>query len=109
MAAVGGFPVMKLVCIDLSDAVTPQAGREKTLRPPLQGDAPARATEEGLGVLAMPWYNPFKSRKNKDGEEKVDDKAMADAGNGRYLVEIEAKEYNGNISVRTSARLWRST
>eukprot|EP00946_MAST-07B_sp_MAST-7B-sp1_P002729 g2729.t1 len=49
----------------------------------------------------MPWYNPFKSRKNKDGEEKVDDKAaLADAGNGRYLVEIEAKEYNGNINVR---------
>ena len=38
-------------------------------------------------MLAMPWYNPFKSRKNKDGEEKVDDKAaLADAGNGRYLV-----------------------
>ena len=84
---------MKLVCIDLSDAVTPRAGREKTLGPPLEQDrrSCAGSLEEGLGVLAMPWYNPFKSRKNKDGEEKVDDKAaLADAGNGRYLVEIEA-------------------
>jgi len=64
----------------------------------------------------MPWYNPFKSKKNKKTEgggegkkaeaaaaaaEEEDAKAaLANADNGRYLVEIEAKEYDGNINVR---------
>ena len=73
--------------------------REKTLGP--QPAAPARAAwrrDSGASdAVVQPVQEQEEQRRGGEGRRQG---ALADAGNGRYLVEIEAKEYNGNISVR---------